>query len=74
MPGAVDEPFASAYIVTQMPSGEVLSEVQDYGLYFKDEVMHARAMDRRPLTMFDCQQLIETLSLVDNSRGAELVS
>jgi hypothetical protein len=73
--GANDEPFASTYNIDLMPSGAMTTEVEDHGVCISDEgELRSGAVERRPFTMYDCQQLIEILSLVDNSRGADLAA
>lgn len=69
-----DQPFASTYNIVVMPNGLVDFEVEDYGMYFKDGGFYDGAIDKRPMTFYDCHQLMETLSLLDHSRGSELVA
>lgn len=72
--GTADEPITSMYNIVVMPNGFIEAEVEDYGMYFKEGGFYSGAIDRRPLTLYDCHQLMDTLSLVDHSRGSELVT
>lgn len=71
LPKYVDEPFGSTYNIELLPNGTMNTEVEDYSIVIEDGELTSGAVDRRPFTIYDCDQLIETLILLDNSRGAD---